>query len=146
MLWCIIVTLLSLLSLSLSPLALTCAQFHPDGLIFGTGTASRFRPFYHYYYYYYYYLFFKVIVCFFNSLLISFSEVRIWDLKERTNVANFQGHSGAITSIAFSENGSVIRSLMRGAYSFFLLSQLLSCHWGRGLAGTALGFEKLEKL
>ena len=48
-------------------------SFHPDGVIFGTGTASNL--------------------------------VRMWDTKTCGNVATFEGHTGVVNSVSFSENG-----------------------------------------
>jgi len=52
---------------------LECVAFHPDGIIFGTGTGANL--------------------------------VRMWDVNTCTNVATFEGHTGVVNSVAFSENG-----------------------------------------
>ena len=49
--------------------ALVSAQFHPDGSLFGVGTAD--------------------------------SAIKIWDIKSRLAVAQWDGHIGEVNSIAF---------------------------------------------
>jgi pre-mRNA-processing factor 19 len=53
----------------------SCGQFHPDGIILGTGSSSD------------------------NGA------VKIWDVREQTNVGSLNEHHGEITGLTFSENG-----------------------------------------
>ena len=39
--------------------------------------------------------------------------VRVWELKSQTNAATFDGHTGAVTSLAFSENGYYLATGVR---------------------------------
>lgn len=36
--------------------------------------------------------------------------VRIWNVKQASHMVNFEGHTGAITAVAFSENGYYLAS------------------------------------
>jgi len=62
--------------------ALVSAQFHPDGSLFGVGTAD--------------------------------SAIKIWDIKSRLAVAQWDGHVGEVNSIAFSENGYYVATASGG--------------------------------
>jgi WD40 repeat protein len=58
----------------------SCGMFHPDGIILGTGSSGD------------------------NGA------IRIWDVREQTNVGSFTEHQGEITSLTFSENGYYMAS------------------------------------
>ena len=85
----------------------TSAAFHPDGLILGMGTAESLVRIWDV----------KSQVCFRDNVNISIQsdvlsfprisriKVRNFIVMLQTNVAQFEGHSGPVTDISFSENG-----------------------------------------
>jgi len=85
----------------------SCAGFHPDGLILGTGTEAV---------------------------------VRIWDVKSQANVASFEGHQGAISCLAFSENGYYLATGAADAtVKLWDLRKLKNFHTITPAAGGAIG-------
>ena len=75
--------------------ALTCAQFHPDGLIFGTGTSDAMIKIWD----------LKEVRKKTTNKLPNSHYYFTFSIFQQKNVADFESHTGSISALSFSENG-----------------------------------------
>jgi len=58
----------------------------------------------------------------------SSSDIKIWDIKTQKNVATFEGHTGKVTSLSFSENGYYLASTAGHTVKLWDLRKLKNIH------------------
>lgn len=89
------------------------AEFHPDGVLLGTGTQEGL--------------------------------VRVWDLKTQKNVAKFEGHSGSICGMSFSENGYYLATCAADGVKLWDLRKLKNFKtitpYGEGSGASSVSFD-----
>lgn len=67
-------------------------------------------------------------------------QVRIWEAKSCKNVANFEGHTGPVVSLSFSENGYQLATASTDGIKLWDLRKLKNFKVGQGArAGSAAG-------
>mmetsp|Transcript_11912 Transcript_11912/g.35648 ORF Transcript_11912/g.35648 Transcript_11912/m.35648 type:complete len:519 (-) Transcript_11912:687-2243(-) len=93
---------------------ITTAEFHPDGIILGTGCQD--------------------------------TVVRVWEARQQKNVAKFEGHTGPVAGMSFSENGYYLATCAADGVKLWDLRKLKNFRTlappDGGAATTSVHFDK----